>query len=170
MQYINFNGNIHKANEPLIPVINRAFRYGDGFFESIAMFNKKMPLLDYHWNRVLRVAEFLGCTLPRRLHIESFTQMILDLSAVNECGNARIRLQLYRKGGGLYKPEENELGYAIEMFATTHTAYDTGPGIHLGLYPEPKPVSSLSLIKSSSALYYVMAAKWSAETVMMNVL
>ncbi|MBL7779207.1 MAG: aminotransferase class IV [Chitinophagales bacterium] len=163
MQYINFNGNIHKANEPLITVSNRAFRYGDGFFESIAMFNKRMPLIEYHWNRVTRVADFLGCQLPKRLHKESFTQMILDLASVNECSNARIRLQLYRKGDGFYKPEDNELGYAIEMFPTTYTKFETGNGLNIGVYPEPKPISSLSLIKSSSALYYVVAAKWCAE-------
>ncbi|MCS6935920.1 MAG: aminotransferase class IV [Chitinophagales bacterium] len=163
MQYINFNGNIYKESEPLIPVSNRSFRYGDGFFESIAMFQKKFPLLQYHWNRVMRVAEFLGCRLPGRLNEESFVQMVLDLASVNDCVNARVRLQFYRKGGGFYKPEEDELGYAIEMFPIAHTRFEAGAGIHLGIYPEYKPVSSLSLIKSSSALYYVMAAKWCAE-------
>ena len=44
MQYINYNGNIHDQYEPLLPVTNRGFRYGDGFFESMIMFNKKVKV------------------------------------------------------------------------------------------------------------------------------
>ena len=60
MRYINFNGNIYPGHEALLPVTNRAYRYGDGFFESMVMFNQKMPLLEYHWNRLTFTAAMIS--------------------------------------------------------------------------------------------------------------
>src|ERR1019366_9790715 len=103
MQYINFNGNIFPEHETLLPVTNRGLRYGDGFFESMVMFNKKVPLIDYHWSRIDFTSQVLASVLPSRLDLDSLQSMLLDLASVNDAVvNARIRLQFYRKGTGLY--------------------------------------------------------------------
>src|SRR3546814_19715434 len=50
--FINYNGNILDASEPIFTTENRAFRYGDGLFESIRMIRGELPLLEMHASRL----------------------------------------------------------------------------------------------------------------------
>jgi len=165
MQYINFNGNIYPEHETVLPVTNRAFRYGDGFFETMVMFNKKIPLLEYHWSRMEFTCEVISASLPGRFDIEKFYNMVLDLSSVNEAVvNARVRLQFYRKGGGLYLPEEDGLGYVISMEKLENTQFEPGAGLKLGIREDCyKPVSMVSDLKNSSALMYVLTSQFAKK-------
>lgn len=162
MRYINCNGNIYNEHETLLPVGNRGFKYGDGFFESIAMFNRKMPLLDFHWSRVEFTAEVLSTVLPRRLDIERFENMVLDLASVNDAvKNARVRLQFYRKGGGLYLPDDDELGYVIAIDKLENNRFAEGEGLIAGIREDCyKPVSMTSDLKTTNCLSYIMAAQF----------
>ncbi len=161
MQYINFNGNIHHQHEPLIPVTNRGFKYGDSFFETMVMFKKQMPLLLHHFTRIDYTTGVLGATLPKRFNLDTFVNMVLDLASVNDAvENARIRLQFYRKGDGLYLPDEEELGYTISMEKIENSEFVTGAGLVVGMrYDCFKPASMVSDLKSSNALNYIMAAQ-----------
>jgi branched-chain amino acid aminotransferase len=162
MKYINYNGNIYPEHEQLMPVTNRGFKYGDSFFETMAMFNRRVPLLDYHWNRLEFTAEVLGMVLPKRFNIERFQEMLLDLAAVNESvHHARVRLQVYRKGGGLYLPEEDEAGYTISIDKLENSCFDCGAGLVVGVRDDCyKPTGMVSDLKNSNALNYVLAARF----------
>jgi branched-chain amino acid aminotransferase len=162
MPYINFNGNIYPEHETLLTVNNRSYRFGDGFFESMVMFNKKVPLLEYHWSRVEFTAQVLSAILPTRFGAEELMSMILDLASVNDAvANARIRLQFYRKGKGLYLPDDDELGYSITMDKIENTKFEAGDGLKAGLRDDCyKAVSMTSDVKNSSALMYVLAAQF----------
>jgi len=161
MQYINYNGNIHSEHEQLLLVTNRAFRYGDSFFETMVMFNKQIPLLDYHWSRMEYTAQVLGANMPKRFTQDSFKSMLLDLALVNNAViNARVRLQFFRKGGGLYLPEDNELGYTFSMDTLGNEKFEPGNGQKVGVKNDCwKPVSMISDLKSNNALMYVLAAQ-----------
>ncbi len=161
MLYINFNGNIYPENEPLIPVSNRGFRYGDGFFESMVMFNKQIPLLDSHFYRIESTAEVLQAALPKRFNVEKFESKVLDLASANGGWlNARVRVQFYRKGKGLYLPDEDELGYAISMEPITNSKFECTDGLTVGVADECyKPSSIISDLKNSSALPFVFFAQ-----------
>src|SRR5690349_14211094 len=129
MEYINYNGNIYHQHETLIPVTNRGFRYGDGFFESMAMFNKKIPLLDFHWSRIEFSATVLSAALPSKFNAEKLHSLILDLAAVNELvSNARVRVQFFRMGEGLYLPQDEKLGFVITMEKMDNAQFETGEG------------------------------------------
>lgn len=162
MKYINYNGNIFNEHEKLLPATNRGMRFGDGFFESMVMFDKKFPLLEYHWNRIEFTMEILGAYFPKRFDIERFQAMVLDLVAVsNIAANARVRLQFFRKGTGLYLPEENELAYVISMEEIENNRFELSDGLLAGSNEEHfKPISNFSDLKTSSALGYVLAAKF----------
>lgn len=162
MRYINYNGNIYNSHETLLQPGNRGFKYGDGFFESIAMFNRRMPLLEFHWSRVEFTAEVLSAELPKRLDIERFEQMVLDLASVNDATmNAKVRLQFFRKGEGLYNPTDSELGYVITMDKLEGERFDVGKGLTAG-YREDcyKPVTMTSDLKTTNCLDYVLAAQF----------
>jgi branched-chain amino acid aminotransferase len=162
MQYINFNGNIYPGHETLLPVTNRAYRYGDGFFESLVMFNKKVPLLEYHWSRIEFTTQVISATLPSRLDMDKLEGMLLDLASVNDAvKNARFRLQFYRKGMGMFLPDDDELGYSITVEKLENTKFETGEGLVAGVREDCyKAISMVSDIKNSSALMYVLASQF----------
>lgn len=162
MPYINYNGNIYPEHEKLLLVTNRGYRYGDGFFETMVMFNKKIPLLEYHWSRLEFTSQVLSTVLPSRFTSESLENMLLDLASVNDAvSNARIRLQFYRKGKGLYLPDDDELGYSITLDKIENTRFEVGPGLIAGMRDDCyKAISMVSDLKNSSALMYVLAAQF----------
>ena len=162
MRYINYNGNIYPSHETLIPVTNRAFRYGDGFFESMVMFNKKIPLLEFHWSRIVFTAEVLSSYLPPTFNMDALQGMILDLASVNDAvKNARIRVQFFRLGSGLYLSEDDELGFSITMDKLENEKFEAGEGLKAGIRDDCyKAISMVSDLKNSSALMYVVAAKF----------
>ncbi len=162
MQYINYNGNIFNENEPLFPAANRSFRYGDAFFESMVMFNKKIPLLEFHWSRVVFTADVLSAVLPARMDESYMEHQVLDLASVNEgVTNARVRIQFFRKGAGLYLPEDNSLGFVVSMDKIPNSRFETGEGLKIGVREDCyKTVSMISDLKSSNALTYVIAAQF----------
>ncbi|MFN8300706.1 MAG: aminotransferase class IV [Chitinophagales bacterium] len=162
MQYINYNGNIYNEHEQLLQVGNRGFRYGDGFFESMIMFNQKLPLLEFHWSRIVFTADVISGVLPAGMDEDKLQSMILDLASVNGLvKNARVRMQFFRKGDGLYLPETDELGFIISMEPVTNQRWEVGEGLIAGIREDCyKTVSMTSDLKTSSALMYVMAARF----------
>lgn len=162
MRYINYNGNIYNEHEQLLQVTNRGFRYGDGFFESMIMFNQKMPLLEFHWSRIVFTADVLAGVLPAGMDVDKLQSMILDLASVNDLvKNARVRVQFFRKGGGLYLPDTDDLGFIITMDPVINERFEVGEGLVAGLREDCyKTVSMTSDLKTSSALMYVMAARF----------
>jgi branched-chain amino acid aminotransferase len=158
MRYINYNGNIYNEHDTLLQPGNRGFKYGDGFFETIAMFNRKMPLLDFHWSRVEFTAEVLSAVIPQNLNMESLEAMASVNDAVQ---HARIRLQFFRKGGGLYMPDLEELGYVISMDKFENDVFVCGHGVLAGVRDDCyKPVSMTSDLKTTDCLNYVIAAQF----------
>lgn len=162
MRYINYNGNIYSEHEHLLPVTNRAFRYGDGFFETMVMFDRKIPLLEFHWSRLQFTIEVLNGKLPSRFDEQKLFHMILDLASVNGAiKNARVRVQFFRKGDGLYLPETDEFGYSISMEKIENEKFESGNGLTVGIREDCfKAATLLSDLKHSSALPYVMAAQF----------
>ena len=162
MRYINFDGNIYPEHEALLPVTNRAYRYGDGFFESMVMFNRKLPLLEYHWRRILFTADAVSAFLPEKFTQPALESMILDLASMYDALiNARIRVQFYRKGKGFYLPDNDELGFSISLDAIDNNRFEIGVGLKAGISNECfKGLSIVSSTKNSSALMYVKAAQF----------
>ncbi|WCL80776.1 aminotransferase class IV [Saprospira sp. CCB-QB6] len=135
---------------------NRAFKYGDGAFETIRVGPKGAPLLPWHEQRLRRSLDQLGILAPKDFQLEQFIRL----------GETyRLRLTYWRAGGGLYTPEENGLAYALEEQPLQAAAFPwPKKGLRLGVYEEqPIAAGSLSFIKSISAQIYVMAAKYKQE-------
>lgn len=158
--FINFNGNIIDANQPIFTGANRAFRYGDAVFETIRLMNGEILFFERHLARLTRSMELLGMNMNDDLTFHNLYLSIRHLDQINHLkGNGRIRLEVYRNDGGLYTPHSNNVSYLIEAAALHHKQYQLNEtGLKIELYTEiKKPVSRLSNLKSSNALYYVMA-------------
>lgn len=162
VNYINFNGKLISGSKAILPGDNRAFRYGDGLFETMLWSKGKIRLLDYHVERLQSGLNTLKLEGAERLGSSELTQLSAALLAKNELSevNCRLRLQVYRSGGGLYSPTGNQAEFVLqatplEEIANELTRY---PALTIDLYPEHfKPYSSLSSLKSTNCLLFVLA-------------
>lgn len=158
--YINFNGSIVNAGHPVLLHTNRAFRYGDALFETIRLMNGEILFLDKHLARLKRGMELLSMNWSDEFSFHHLHLLIRHLDQVNNLkGNGRIRLEVFRKDGGYYTPQSNDVDYLIEAEELKETSYLLNEtGLRVGVYNEiTKPANKLSALKSSNAMLFIMA-------------
>lgn len=158
--YINFNGNIIDSSQPVFTAANRAFRYGDAVFETIRLMQGEILFFEKHLSRLSKSMKLLGMNQHDDLTFHNLYLSIRHLDQVNNLkGNGRIRLEVFRNDGGLYTPYSNDVSYVMETSPIIPKSYQLNEaGLKIELYTDiKKPVSKLSNLKSSNALYYVMA-------------
>lgn len=158
IEMINYNGKLLTSENLIHLSINRGFSFGDGLFETIIASQSIVYHFDYHWLRLSEGANTLGIVLP-------FTQTRLLKEILNTIGKQqkedalyRIKLQVWRQGAGKYSPESEESNYMIHCssFNGAQSLQHQKVGICRSVKLIP---SSISRLKTLSALNYVMAAK-----------
>lgn len=163
-RYLDNNGEFSRNTEAIFQSDNRSFRYGDGIFETMLCEDGKVSLLTYHVQRLQKSMSLLHFDNIRKFD-ENFIQTKLNaLLAKNEllAGECRVRLAIYRDGGGLYTPNTNNPAYLLEV-----SRLDKKVNIHnqagfiIDIFPDhKKPVNSLSPLKSSNSLLYALAGNY----------
>jgi branched-chain amino acid aminotransferase len=160
--YLFLNQHIVPSNTPLFSAENRAFRYGDAIFESIAVPNKQIPLWTYHYARLQASCAQLYFDLAPIYTADYLYEQIITLCQLNQLPHARVRLSIYRNNGGLYCPTNHEAQILIEANVLSAPYWDNNKpinGLNIGIcYSYTKEFSSLSHLKTSNALPYILAA------------
>jgi branched-chain amino acid aminotransferase/4-amino-4-deoxychorismate lyase len=155
---ILLDGNLIPDSEFRIPLNDRAFRYGDGLFETILMLNGQVRLLDYHVNRLKRGLDLLRIN-SGWLSTERMREEITQLT--NACGinhNARIKLMVWRKDGGLYAPSTQNCHYLINAHLLTMDYTFFGILDMVGISKNVRNQNyELSGQKTISAIRYILA-------------
>ena len=157
MQWICFNGQFLDAQQPVLRMDNRSFKWGDGLFETMKLINGGIPLIDYHFERLFFGLQLLEIE-PGPVQKKPISELILSLAEKNNCtASARIRLAVFR--------HDNTAGFSIEASALdeTYTRYNE-EGLAIGIYPfARKSVDAFSNLKTCSHLPYVMAGLYAKE-------
>jgi branched-chain amino acid aminotransferase len=157
MQLICFNGTMLKKDEPVFPVSNRGFKYGDGVFETMKLDKGQLQLAALHFDRLFASLELLQ--IPAPFSSVELTERVEELCRVNGCRErARVRLAVYRSenGEGEYcieavaLPEEktlwNERGWSIDIYPYARKGQDV-----------------FANLKTANYLPYVMADRYATE-------
>ncbi len=138
---------------------NRAFFFGDGFFETIRLDKSGiLPLGRYHASRISRSAQFLGFPEFSDFTENDLRKLIAGLPKSGE-EDRKLKLIFFRKGPGTYAPE---LPFQTGLFAEIST-------LSLPLFSRIRKMekasavqlfpTDFSWIKSTSALPYVLAGR-----------
>jgi branched-chain amino acid aminotransferase len=123
---INFNGELLVEENIKLSIHNRGFKYGDGIFETIKVVNKKVVFWEDHYFRLMASMRMLRMKIPMEFTLEFLEQEILKTVGVqDEAASFRVRLNVYRKDGGLYTPKTNEIDYLIEAKENTYITKET---------------------------------------------
>jgi len=95
---------------------NRAFRLGDGFFETIRVVNGSIPFWDAHFKRITATCRALRLELTpvfESAFLKKSLLHLIDNRGIDQGG--RLRITVFREGGGAYTPETNRAGYVAEV-------------------------------------------------------
>ncbi|MBK6342177.1 MAG: aminotransferase class IV [Flavobacteriales bacterium] len=162
-EWVDHNGDLHPADEPVLRLDNRAFHFGDGLFESIRVVGGKPCFLDAHWARMSTGADLLRITLPKGFDRQRFGEAVQAIIEKSGITSGRMRFTLFRGGSGYYRPETDQGAYTIELRALADPHHVLNPnGLLVDIWPEMrKPVNELSRHKTLNCQYYIMAALWS---------
>lgn len=163
--YINFNGEIVPADTKLLPVANRAFKYGDGLFESMRMLKGQLKFADMHADRLQRGMKALKIDGYSQMDAYFLKEKAEQLSIRNKSKHGRLRLTVYRDSGGFYAPSQNKAGYCLEFTPADEPRYFLNEkGLIVDIFTDlPKPSNFLSNIKTCNSLTYVMAGLYKAQ-------
>ena len=112
---INFNSELYTKENIQLTTDNRGFKYGDGIFETIKVVHKKVIFWEDHYFRLMASMRMLRMKIPMEFTLEFLEQEILKtVDSIEKAGNFRVRLNVFRKDGGLYTPKTNAINYLIE--------------------------------------------------------
>ena len=110
---INFNGVLTDKSDFITPS-NRALLYGDAVFETFKVVDNKILFLEDHYFRLMSSMRILRMKIPMNFTLEYLEEQIISLTLkLNIANNARVRMTVFRKDGGLYAPETNEISFII---------------------------------------------------------
>ena len=166
LNYINLNGVVTESSKALFYIGNRAFRYGDGVFESIRIVNGKIPFLNLHISRLQRACSFLKLNSAEFLTPDFIEEQINFLIAENKITKGgKIRITVFREDGGLYTPLANRANYCIEASSMEQNLFEINTkGLHVDLFSDIKKQEHLlSNFKTNNCLTYVLAGIYKTE-------
>ncbi len=160
LQFINYNGDLYPESQPVLTGSNRAFRYGDGLFETMRVIKGELKFADFHAERLQGGMQALKIDGYAELDAYFLKEKSIELMRRNQIGgNARVRLTIFRDGDGLYTPMSNKFGYALEASALDNPYYQNNDrGLIVDIFDEvTKPINILSSQKTCNSLIYVLA-------------
>jgi len=163
--FINFNDEIITANSKVLSVANRAFKYGDGLFESMRLMKGQIKFADLHADRLQRGMKALKLDGYSQMDSWFLKDRADTLAQRHKCKHARVRLTVYRESEGLYAPTQNKAGFCMELVPMEEPRYYLNDkGLIMDVYTDlGKPLNYLSNIKSCNALVYVMAGLYKTQ-------
>ncbi len=173
MNFIYHNGSFLNSNEPCIYLSNRAFRYADGFFESIRVINGKPVFFSNHFTRIIEAMKMFKFNTPNLFNQDSLKQEVLSLIQKNEITEGgRVRITFSRKSEGFYSPDQNEMEYIIEANTKPDNYYALNEnGVVVDLFPDiKKQINQFSTFKNLNCQIYIHGSLYAKEKLLDDVL
>jgi branched-chain amino acid aminotransferase len=158
---INYNGKIISSATPVFHSTNRVFKYGDGLFETIKVQNLKVNFLEDHYFRLMASMRMLRMEIPMSFTMDFFENELIKTVQQNNLVDARLRMTVYRKDGGLYTPITNEIDFIIEASSLN---YIKKREYEVDLFKDYFIYSGyLSTVKSTNKSINVLASIYASE-------
>lgn len=122
---INVNGELLPKGSENIGVENRGFKYADSVFETLKVYKGKILYWEDHYFRLMSSMRIMRMEIPMNFTMEFLETEILRTigSTNNQPLSARVRLSVNRTGGGLYRPETNDIDYVITFSKSDDNLY-----------------------------------------------
>ena len=159
---INHNGSLKPRNDFKLSPDNRAFKYGDGIFDTLKFEDDTICFLEDHYFRLMSSMRMLRMRIPMNFTLDYYENQIRITLEANDLKNtARIRVNVFRQDGGLYAPLTNEINFLIE---TNSLSAPSEGSIEIELFKD-FPIASglLSTIKTNNRVVNVLGSIYASE-------
>lgn len=159
---INFNGELHYPDTIKLTPENRAFKYGDAIFETVKVIHHKVVFWEDHYFRLMSSMRMLRMKIPMEFTLEFLENEILKTVAVQDDAiSYRVRLNIFRKDGGLYTPKTNKIDYSIHV---NENLYQVKDSYSLDVFKDFYNYSGLlSTIKTNNRMLNTLASIFAKE-------
>ena len=160
MGVVFHNSAFINEEDLIIKGSNRAFNYGDGFFESIKIINSKPFNFSAHYARF----SFASSVLKFKNHEteSSLLAIISELIKQNKLINGSVKIHINRSEGGKYLPDFTT--YEIIISSIKSVGFTQNVPTSLCVFSdEVKTKGKLANIKSVNALVSVIGAIYANE-------
>lgn len=157
------NGQLHPSDNLPAGVDNRAFRLGDGLFETLRISGGQLLFYPQHYQRLQRGMQVLGLQWPEGYSADSLLAQLQGLVTANGItAGGKLRLMVYRSGpAGSYLPSNHVAQLFAETSSVLHNRYTLDRQLRLNVYRgHTVTAGELSGLKTLSALPYIMAARY----------
>ncbi len=130
------DGAIVEGSQARIPVTDHGFLYGDGVFEGMRVYSRRIFRFDDHLSRLASGARCLGLTIPGG--VEAARRIVIDTARAHARDDAYLRLIVSRGEGPLGVDPTSCTNPRIVCIAD-----------QVSLYPEEKLRNGIDLVTSS---------------------
>ncbi len=164
---VNFNGDIVDNESFTIGWQNRAFKYGDGIFDTLKYHNNHLYFIEDHYFRLMSSMRMLRMKIPLNFTLEYYEAQIKKTLSENGIQDkARVRVTVFREDGGYYAPLSNKVSFLIETGSLTkkeHFNYE------IELYKDFQTASGLlATIKTNNRIINVLSSIYAEENEYQN--
>lgn len=156
MNVVCHNGVMIASTQPLFNSANRAFKWGDGVFETMKVHKGIILWAHLHFERLYTSLRLLK--INTTIQQQELSNLVIELCFQNQCmALARVRLQFYR--------EENTSGFVIEALPLTPDVNEFNTnGFSIDIYPYArKAMDAIANLKSANFLPYILAQMHAQE-------
>ncbi|MEP4079770.1 branched-chain-amino-acid transaminase [Haloferula sp.] len=154
------DGKLVEESEAKISVFDHGILYGDGVFEGIRFYNRRVFRLEEHIKRLFESARAIALKLP--WSEEEVCQYTIDTVKANGLDDGYVRLVVTRGAGGLglspylcETPSMFIIASTIKLYPQEH--YDNGLSLITCATRRPAPGALMPQVKSLNYLNNVMA-------------
>ncbi|NQZ43300.1 MAG: aminotransferase class IV [Flavobacteriaceae bacterium] len=164
---VNFNGTIIASDATVLSHQNRGFQYGDALFETLRSIHSKLMFWEDHYFRLMAGMRVLRMEIPMEFTMEYLAAEIQRAVEANSLTDSpcRVRITVFRNYGGKYVPQDNKIGYLIEVspmadafYIIDEAAYEVE--LFRDHYVNPGMLSNL---KSTNKLLNIVAGVFAEE-------
>lgn len=163
---INYNGQFISEDTTEINYNNRAFKYGDGLFETLRVEDESVVFCEDHYFRLMASMRMLRMEIPMHFTLEFFELEILKTINANRGDENRVKFTVFRDAEGLYTPDSNKIAYVIEV---KKVATEAKKIYEVDLYKDfmVNP-NLLSTVKTNNKITNVLASIYAKENNLAN--
>ncbi len=160
MEVVFYNGEFVIKSDLSISINDRAFNYGDGFFETVKIINSIAINFESHFERIQLAISILK--LQDNYTLVFFQEKLSHLLKVNKIVDGSVKIHISRGGHGRYLPKSTHTNLLITT--NSGSVYKKNDAISLCFYDkECKAIGGLSNIKSVNSLVSVLASAHANE-------
>jgi branched-chain amino acid aminotransferase len=162
---VNLNGNL--TEKAIVSFDNRGLNYGDAVFETLRFSGGKIYFWEDHYFRLMASMRILRMEIPMNFTMEFLETEILKAINSEEKKDIgfRIKLLVWRKTGGKYTPNSNEIEYLISTENLETPFYVLNEGDYeVELFKDHYVASGLlSTLKSNNRLINILGSIYAKE-------